>query len=85
MNTGKAILAIAAGVAAGAVVGMLFAADKGSVMRKKISRTSEDLADALDAKIDRKFDELLDTVAGKIGKPKIETKQEKNWKPEAVN
>lgn len=69
MKNGKAFLAVIAGVAAGAVLGMLLAPGKGSDTRKKISRKSEDLADALDEKIDRKFEELLTTITGKVKKP----------------
>ena len=69
MNNGKAILAVLAGVAAGAALGMLFAPDKGSGTRKKISKKGEDLADALNDKIDRKFEELLNSVTGKVKKP----------------
>ncbi|MFZ6014344.1 MAG: YtxH domain-containing protein, partial [Bacteroidota bacterium] len=45
MNNGKAVLAVVAGVAAGVALGMLFAPDKGSDTRKKISKKGEDLAD----------------------------------------
>jgi gas vesicle protein len=66
MNNGKAILAVLAGVAAGAALGVLFAPDKGSDTRKKISRKGEDLANALSDKIDDRFDELLAVVSGKV-------------------
>lgn len=68
MNNGKAILAVLAGVAAGAALGVLFAPSKGSGTRKKISRKGEDFADALNDKIDEKFDELLAAVTGKVKK-----------------
>ncbi len=64
MTNGKAILAVLAGVAAGAALGMLFAPDKGSDTRKMISKKGEDLADALNDKIEDKFDELLTAVTG---------------------
>ncbi len=69
MTNGKAILAVLAGVAAGAALGMLFTADRGSDMRKAISKKGEDLADALNDKIDQKFDELLTSITGKMKKP----------------
>jgi len=36
MNTGKVVLGVIGGVAAGALIGVLFAPDKGSQTRKKI-------------------------------------------------
>ena len=66
MTNGKAVLAVLAGVAAGAAMGMLFAPHKGSDTRQKISKKSEDLADALNDKIDAKFEELLSTITGKV-------------------
>jgi gas vesicle protein len=47
MSTGKILLGILAGVAAGAVVGILFAPDKGCETRKKIAKSGKDLADNL--------------------------------------
>ena len=66
MKTGKAILAVLAGIAAGAALGVLFAPNKGSDTRKKISKRGESLADALNDKIDERFDELLSAVTGKV-------------------
>lgn len=70
MNTGKAILGILAGVAAGAVIGILIAPSKSDRLKKNISRKSEDLADAINEKIDEKFEELLKTISGKVKKNK---------------
>lgn len=68
MNTGKAILAVLASVATGAVLGVLLAPDKGSDTRRKILRKGEDLSRALSEKIDEKFDELLAAIGGKAKK-----------------
>lgn len=51
MNTGKLVLGFLAGIAAGAALGILFAPDKGSVTRKKISRKGEDSLEDLNDKI----------------------------------
>jgi len=61
METGKILLGILAGVATGAILGVLFAPDKGSNTRKKIGEKSEDLKDSLK----EKFEEYLDNVSQK--------------------
>ena len=70
MNSGKALLGVMAGIAAGAVLGVLFAPEKGADSRKNISKKGEDLANALNQKIDEKFDELMEVVSGKVMKSK---------------
>lgn len=70
MTTGKAIIGVLAGVAAGTVIGILLAPNKNDKLRKNISRKSEDLADAINEKIDEKFEELLKTISGKVKKAK---------------
>jgi gas vesicle protein len=62
MISGKVILGALAGIAAGALVGILFAPDKGSDSRKKIIKKGEDYLDT----VKEKFNSLLDTVAGKF-------------------
>jgi hypothetical protein len=46
MSSGKVLLGVLAGVAAGAFLGILFAPDKGLNTRKKIVKKGEDYADA---------------------------------------
>ncbi|MEO5603841.1 MAG: YtxH domain-containing protein [Cyclobacteriaceae bacterium] len=70
MTTGKAILGVVAGIAAGAVIGVLLSPDKGDRLRKNISKKSKDLADAINKKIGEKFNELLKTISGKVKKSK---------------
>lgn len=50
-DNGKLISALLLGAAAGAVLGVLFAPDKGSETRKKIADNAEDLIDQLQKKI----------------------------------
>jgi gas vesicle protein len=68
MNSGKVVLGVLAGVAVGAVLGILFAPDKGTETRKKISRKGEDAVD----EIAEKFDELLNSLTEKIDAVKEE-------------
>lgn len=51
-ENGKVLSALLLGAAAGAVLGLLFAPDKGSATRKRIQEGAEDLMDQLHDKID---------------------------------
>ena len=68
MNSGKVILGALAGIAAGALIGILFAPDKGSESRNKIVKKGEDYLDS----VKEKFNSILDTIAGKFNGGKIE-------------
>ena len=52
MNSGKVLLGVLGGAAAGALIGVLFAPDKGSKTRKKILTTGRDYVDDLKGKFD---------------------------------
>ena len=62
MSTGKVLLGVLAGVAAGAILGVLLAPDKGANTRAKLSRKGQDYADGLKDK----FDEFVEGVVGKF-------------------
>jgi gas vesicle protein len=66
MSKGKVILGVLAGVAVGAVLGVLFAPDKGWNTRKRIVKKGEDIADDLRDK----FDEFLDSLSAKADEVK---------------
>ena len=61
-TTEKVIVSVLAGAAAGAILGILFAPDKGSETRRKISKTSSDAVNDVKSKIAH----LLDGVADKF-------------------
>ncbi|MBK9478747.1 MAG: YtxH domain-containing protein [Bacteroidetes bacterium] len=52
MRTGKVVVGLLAGVAIGALAGILFAPDKGSKTRKQLVDKGEDLVDDLKSKLD---------------------------------
>ncbi len=66
MSSGKVLLGVLAGIAAGALIGILFAPDKGSETRKKIVKKGEEYADDIKAKING----LLDDLSQKIDETK---------------
>ncbi len=59
MNSGKLLTGILIGAAAGAVLGVLFAPDKGSETRVKISKKGSDLKNSVKDKIN----ELVDGIS----------------------
>lgn len=68
MNTGRMILSIAIGVAAGAVIGVLLAPEKGSETRRKISERSNEYADGLKTK----FNDFIESMMDKFDSVKSE-------------
>lgn len=57
-KSGKILVAVAAGIAAGAVLGILFAPDKGSETRKKLNKKGKKIADEVKEKINGFKEEL---------------------------
>lgn len=66
MTTGKALLGVLAGLAAGVTIGVIFGPDKGSGARKNVTKKGEDLANALNETIDEKFEQLMNSINGKV-------------------
>jgi gas vesicle protein len=68
-SSGKILAAVAAGIAAGAVLGILFAPDKGSETRRKISergkRFSDDAKDMIQ-KGKEKLNDLKEEIEKKV-------------------
>jgi len=57
-DSGKVVTALLAGLAAGAVLGLLFAPEKGSETRDKINDSLSDLADAIKERAEQQIDQL---------------------------
>ena len=68
MNSGKVILGALAGLAAGALIGVLFAPDKGTESRSKIVKKGEDYLDS----IKHRFNSLLDSISGKYNGGRVD-------------
>ena len=62
MSTGKVLLGLIAGVAAGALLGILIAPDKGTVTRDKMTKKVKNYGDGLK----EKFNEFVDDISEKF-------------------
>lgn len=64
MNSGKIVIGALAGIAVGAVLGILFAPDKGSETRSKIAQKGQDCKDT----VKNKLNDLLNDITEKVEK-----------------
>lgn len=70
MSKGNVLLGVLAGFSAGAILGILFAPDKGSKTRNKISRKGREMSDD----IKHKYNQLSDTVTAQYENVKDKAK-----------
>jgi len=71
MSTGKIVLGVLAGIAAGTVLGVLIAPDKGSETRRKIKQKGDDLVDGVKDGMTSMVDDVtskFDKLRGKARK-----------------
>lgn len=68
MNTGKLLIGVLAGMAAGAALGVLFAPDSGTKTRKGISKKGEDYL----AELECRYDDFLSMLTDRFTKAKDE-------------
>ena len=62
MTVAKALLGVVTGLAAGAVLGLLFAPRKGSLTRKKIPRKLQELVDEISDEIEEPLDKQAEAT-----------------------
>jgi gas vesicle protein len=63
-NSSKVLIALGAGLAIGGLMGVLFAPDKGTETRKKISVAGDKLTDAVKDSVNKGKDKLTDIKDG---------------------
>jgi gas vesicle protein len=81
MKSGKVILGVLAGLAAGAALGILFAPHKGEKTRKKISDSAKDLKNKMTKaakNLGKKAEALKDEAAEKLAEAGNSAKQKAN-------
>lgn len=84
MSSGKVVLGLLAGIAAGAIAGLLFAPAKGEDTRKKITKKGKDY----EKKLEKKFSKNIEMANKKFNKLKSDVNEfveKKMPKTEAVN
>jgi gas vesicle protein len=76
MSTGKVVVGVLAGLAVGALLGVLFAPDKGSETRKKIAKKGEDTVEGLKERLDellKNFAEKFEAARADVGEALVES------------
>ena len=77
MDSGKVLLGLLAGLAAGATLGILFAPEKGKTTRRRMINQGNDYVEELEDK----FNEYMEGVTEKFNKTRADaTKMAAQWK-----
>ena len=84
MSTTKLLAGIALGIAAGAIVGVLFAPDKGSKTRKKIAEKGEDILEGFKKQLSEQFDAANEKVDELLAKENHRVSHAKHQAKKAV-
>ncbi len=71
MSSGKVVLGLLAGLATGAIAGILFAPAKGTVTRRKITKQGKNY----EKKLEKKFSKNMDMANKKFDKLKSEVSE----------
>ena len=81
MSTGKVILGVLAGVTAGALLGVLFAPDRGVETRRKVAKKGMDLVDELEETLKNFLTEVTEKFESALKDAKDVTEKEANEAP----